>query len=192
MHPSRPLVTISLGLALSFCALSLATGAGHDHSKKPSTRSRSTSRASYSYRPAPSLPSSDQAAITAQRTCLVSGRVLGSMGTPIKLTVRSEDVYVCCSGCVPWLQREPDKYLASLRFSGARLAQKSDENAIAAQGKCPVTDQRLGQTRTPWVVNVKSRDVLLCCRACTAKLQTEPDKYLAKLPPLKAEAKTMK
>jgi hypothetical protein len=45
------------------------------------------------------------------KTCPVTGEALGSMGTPILVTVNGETIYVCCGGCVSKVQREPDKYL---------------------------------------------------------------------------------
>ena len=125
----------------------------------------------------------EKADIAAQKTCVVSNKSLGSMGAPIKVTVKDQDVYVCCQGCVAKVKKDPDKYLANLRYNGARLAQKADEKAWKAQGKCPVMDEEFGgEMGTPWVVNVKSRDVFVCCKGCIAKVQKDPDKYLAKLP----------
>ena len=129
----------------------------------------------------------EKADIAAQKTCVVSNKSLGSMGAPIKVTVKDylaneQDVYVCCQGCVAKVKKEPDKYLANVRYNGARLAQKSDEKAYKAQGKCPVMDEEFGgDMGTPWVVNAKNRDVFVCCKGCIAKVQKDPDKYLAKL-----------
>ncbi|MBI3467211.1 MAG: TRASH domain-containing protein [Planctomycetes bacterium] len=138
----------------------------------------------------------EKADIAAQKICLVSGKSLGSMGAPIKVTVKDQlkndqDAYVCCKGCVAKVKKEPEKYLANLRYNGARLAQKRDEKAWKAQGKCPVMDEEFGgEMGTPWVVNVKRRDVFVCCKGCIAKLQKDPEKYLVKLPT--KDGKTMK
>jgi Cu(I)/Ag(I) efflux system membrane fusion protein len=35
----------------------------------------------------------------AQRLCPISGNVLGSMGTPAKVTLEGETVFLCCDGC---------------------------------------------------------------------------------------------
>ncbi len=48
---------------------------------------------------------------TAQQTCPVTGKKLGSMGPPIPVTVLGRTVYVCCEGCVETLKRNPAKYL---------------------------------------------------------------------------------
>jgi hypothetical protein len=44
----------------------------------------------------------------------VSGEPLGSMGTPVKVTVKNRDVWICCEGCRGRLMRNPDTYLAKL------------------------------------------------------------------------------
>lgn len=35
-----------------------------------------------------------------QRTCPVTGDLLGSMGKPIKVNVNGRFIFVCCQGCV--------------------------------------------------------------------------------------------
>ncbi|MFQ5734648.1 MAG: hypothetical protein ACE5KM_22165 [Planctomycetaceae bacterium] len=50
-----------------------------------------------------------------QKTCPVRDKPLGSMGKPIKVTVKDQDVFVCCDGCVDSVKNEPDKYLAKLK-----------------------------------------------------------------------------
>lgn len=57
---------------------------------------------------------SDAAAIARQKTCPVMDEPLGSMGTPIKVTGLERDVFLCCKGCVKFLEKEPAKYLAKL------------------------------------------------------------------------------
>lgn len=46
------------------------------------------------------LSSSDQRLALQQRTCPVTGDLLGSMGKPIKVSVNGRSVFVCCQGCV--------------------------------------------------------------------------------------------
>ena len=46
------------------------------------------------------LSKSDQAIAMAQRTCVVlEGNRLGSMGTPIKVMIEGQPVFLCCEGC---------------------------------------------------------------------------------------------
>jgi hypothetical protein len=60
------------------------------------------------------LTPEEQAAASAQHMCPVSDEELGSMGDPIKVTVKGRDVYVCCDACIEEVQNNPDKYLAIL------------------------------------------------------------------------------
>lgn len=45
------------------------------------------------------LSQDDRELAAAQKICPVSGEPLGSMGTPIKVTVGDRSLFVCCSGC---------------------------------------------------------------------------------------------
>jgi hypothetical protein len=58
----------------------------------------------------------------------------------------------------------------------------SEEEAIARQKKCPVSDEDLGSMGPPVRVVVDGRIVFLCCSGCKSTLESEPGKYLAKLP----------
>ena len=42
----------------------------------------------------------DAATIARQKTCVISGEDLASMGGPLKLTRGNKSVFVCCEGCV--------------------------------------------------------------------------------------------
>ena len=60
------------------------------------------------------LSETDRAAVLAQQVCPVSDQSLGSMGTPIKVTVNGRDVFLCCESCREKLEANPDEYLAKL------------------------------------------------------------------------------
>lgn len=60
------------------------------------------------------LPEAEWAAVYKQVNCPVSDSPLGSMGTPIKVTVEGRDVYICCEGCRKSLVDDPKKYLDKL------------------------------------------------------------------------------
>jgi YHS domain-containing protein len=47
-------------------------------------------------------------------TCLVSGEKLGSMGEPIVLNHKGQEIKFCCKQCQPDFEKNPDKYLAKL------------------------------------------------------------------------------
>jgi hypothetical protein len=56
------------------------------------------------------LSPGDRALAEAQKTCPVTGELLGSMGIPIKVTVEGRDAFVCCEGCVDEVKNNFAKY----------------------------------------------------------------------------------
>lgn len=125
------------------------------------------------------------AAIAAQKTCPVSGQPLGGMGKPIPVTVGDQTVYVCCAGCIDAVKENPAKYFPQQQVKlTVTKATEADAAAIKEQKLCPVMDEPLGGMGTPLKVTGLGRDVFLCCKGCVKFLEKEPQKYLAKLPPL--------
>ncbi|MGA2034082.1 MAG: efflux RND transporter periplasmic adaptor subunit [Thermoguttaceae bacterium] len=57
------------------------------------------------------LPEADRKLALAQRLCPVTGAALGSMGVPVKITLRGQTVFLCCKGCVGKAKRSPDEML---------------------------------------------------------------------------------
>jgi hypothetical protein len=62
------------------------------------------------------LSPEDRALAEAQRVCPKSGMRLGSMGTPVKLMLKGEPVFICCSSCKEEVDKDPD---AALKKVGA-------------------------------------------------------------------------
>lgn len=124
----------------------------------------------------------EELAIARQKICPVSGKSLGSMGTPAKLRVGEHDVYVCCAGCTDAVKADPQKYLARLTSSVPVKATRADAAAVAFQKTCPVMKKPLDSMGGPWKFNVRGRDVFVCCPGCTKAIEREPAKYLAMLP----------
>lgn len=60
------------------------------------------------------LSPEDRSLAEKQKTCPVSGQPLGSMGKPYKVTVKGQDVLLCCQGCESEIKENPEKYLAKL------------------------------------------------------------------------------
>ncbi len=60
------------------------------------------------------LSPADRKLAQEQEICPVSDEPLGSMGTPIKVTVDGRDVFVCCAGCEDELKKNFDEYVAKL------------------------------------------------------------------------------
>jgi hypothetical protein len=63
------------------------------------------------------LPEADRPLALAQRVCPITEQPLGSMGVPIKITLRGQPVFVCCKGCVGAAKRNPEETLDKLRHS---------------------------------------------------------------------------
>ena len=60
------------------------------------------------------LNSNDRAIVELQRYCPVTLEPLGSMGTPLFVSIGERKVAICCEGCRGSLEKEPDKYLGEL------------------------------------------------------------------------------
>lgn len=56
----------------------------------------------------------DRTSAMKQHFCPVSGEMLGTMGEPERVEVKSQQVWICCDGCKDKLLADPDKYLAKL------------------------------------------------------------------------------
>ena len=129
---------------------------------------------------------SDADAIAQQKMCPVMDEPLGSMGTPVKVTGLERDVFLCCKGCLKFLEKEPKKFLAKLPpLKQTRLAvdKATDTDApfVAAQNLCPVMDEPLDAMGGPYKTVIEGRIVYFCCPGCAKKLHGNPEFYLAKL-----------
>lgn len=60
------------------------------------------------------LPEEDRQLAAKQRICPVADGLLGSMGTPKKLTVEGREVFICCESCEDKLRSDPEKYFAKI------------------------------------------------------------------------------
>ena len=59
-------------------------------------------------------PPADDPLVVAQKVCPVTGKALGSMGTPVRVTVAGRTVLLCCEGCRGAIEKSPEKYLPKL------------------------------------------------------------------------------
>jgi hypothetical protein len=46
-----------------------------------------------------------------QRTCVVTGNTLGSMGDPVSVMHNGKTVKLCCRPCIKKFKADPEKYL---------------------------------------------------------------------------------
>lgn len=60
------------------------------------------------------LSPEDRTLAEKQKICPVGGELLGSMGTPVKLTVEGRELFICCDGCEDAVRKDPEKYFAKL------------------------------------------------------------------------------
>lgn len=54
-----------------------------------------------------SFVQADREGLTRQKTCSVTGALLGSMGEPIKVLVGDRPLYLCCDGCIERVKKAP-------------------------------------------------------------------------------------
>ncbi len=66
------------------------------------------------------LSPEDRAVAEKQKVCPVTDAPLGSMGVPIKVTIKGRTVLLCCGGCQEKLNRYVDEYLAKLDRAEAK------------------------------------------------------------------------
>jgi uncharacterized protein (TIGR03000 family) len=74
------------------------------------------------------LDPDDRKAAEAQRFCAVQeGIRLGSMGVPVKVTVKGQTVYLCCSGCEEKAKADPDQTLEKVKNIKAKNTGSSSQ-----------------------------------------------------------------
>ncbi|HKA08067.1 MAG TPA: efflux RND transporter periplasmic adaptor subunit, partial [Gemmataceae bacterium] len=70
------------------------------------------------------LPAADRALAEAQRLCPVTDQALGSMGKPVKLTIKGQPVFVCCPECDQQALEKPDETLRKVEEFKKRATPK--------------------------------------------------------------------
>ena len=126
-----------------------------------------------------------------QRLCPVTGEELGSMGSPIPVTVSGRTIHVCCEACVASVKKNPAKYFAKVAqelkpFSNREEMSRTDSftprDQAPPQQLCPVTGEELGSMGPPIPVTVSGRTIQVCCEACVAAVKRDPAKYFGIVP----------
>lgn len=79
--------------------------------------------------------SDEEAQIAFQQICPVTGKRLGSMGSPVKATVDDQTVYLCCAGCEAPLRADPAVYLAKLAAPPTDAVLSVPEDAVIDTGR---------------------------------------------------------
>jgi len=71
------------------------------------------------------LDQTDRALVEEQEWCVVSTKQrLGSMGAPVKLSVKDKVVFICCDHCKEKALGDPDKTLAALEANKKRATEE--------------------------------------------------------------------
>lgn len=87
----------------------------------------------------------DRPAVEAQGICPVTSQQLGGHGTPLKVTIDSQPVFVCCQACVDKVQQDPELYVSRViggrqpeRYGNqsGRLDQKMSAEPGGSGGSC--------------------------------------------------------
>ncbi len=118
-------MTKSITILMATLALCLftITGCGSDSSDEGDSESSTTEETTSGETSAEDdikaalaeLSDEDAEAAKKQDVCVVSGEKLGSMGTPLKVDVKGQQVWICCEGCKEPLTEKPDEFLAKLK-----------------------------------------------------------------------------
>ncbi len=108
-----------------------------------------------------------------QTKCPVTGEPIDRS---VHLDYQGQRIYFCCPKCPAEFRKDPEKYFAKFAQDGVVL-----ENV---QTTCPVSGEKLGEgdMGKPVAIQYKGRTVQFCCKMCVAKFESDPAKYLAKLP----------
>jgi hypothetical protein len=116
----------------AFACLIVLSGCGSHQSAAPASKTDAKAPPTESKQEADEvaverakLKPDDRALVESQEWCVVNeeGR-LGSMGAPVKLSIKGQPVFLCCAGCKRKAEADPDKTLAKLEEHKAK-AQKS-------------------------------------------------------------------
>jgi len=86
------------------------------------------------------LSAEDRSLAERQRVCPVTMFPLGSMGTPPKVEIDGQIVFLCCEGCREALLEEPEKYLAIL---AERAASGGDQTETPQMELPPIGEMEL-------------------------------------------------
>ncbi|APZ96458.1 hypothetical protein [Fuerstiella marisgermanici] len=117
------------------------------------------------------LSQHDQLKIAAQKICPVMGKPLGSMGSPIKVRIGDQELFLCCEAC---RTKQVDRqHWATIHA-----------NFRKAQGKCPVMGKPLPVNAKYTIAN--GQLFYTCCPPCVDKIKADPKTYLTKLDDLYA------
>jgi Cu(I)/Ag(I) efflux system membrane fusion protein len=143
------------------------------------------------------LSDADRRLAEEQKFCpILANSRLGSMGTPVKLTMQGETVFLCCSGCREKALAKPAETIAKvrklreggqsasseaeieIRAALAKLSDKDRQLALAQRFCAVQRDNRLGSMGTPVKLMIQGQPVFLCCESCRDEALAHPQRSL--------------
>lgn len=74
------------------------------------------------------LSEEDQALVKVQMFCPVGGK-LGEMGTPVKVVIEGQPIFICCEHCREPFLKDPQKYLSALKDKKQEASETPTEPA---------------------------------------------------------------
>lgn len=117
-------IRLVTGLAL-MAALAVVGCSGGDDKPMPGKGKAATAEEIKAARE--KLDPADRALAEEQEYCVVATKKrLGSMGVPVKVTVKGQAFFLCCKSCEKKAKADPDKTLASLEANRKRAREERD------------------------------------------------------------------
>ncbi len=166
------------------------------------------------------LAPADRTLVEKQRFCpILENSRLGSMGTPVKLTLNGQSVFLCCPACEAEARKDPEQTIEKVNRlkTGAEPAGSSSTSPVApksaakeekiqaalaklgeadrrlaeAQKFCPIlADSRLGSMGKPIKLMLEGQPVFVCCAACEEAARAQPKETAARVQQLIKAAAT--
>ena len=112
------------------------------------------------------LNATEKLKIAVQKICPVSGKELGSVGTPIKIKAGEQTAFLCCKAC-----QKKQINAEHWKTIQARMAK--------AQGTCPIMGKEVDSSMKSTVVN--GQQIFVCCPPCIPKIQADPKTSIKKV-----------
>ncbi len=141
----------------------------------------------------------EKAAVTAelkpQTTCPIMG---GAIDKELYVDYKGKRIYVCCSGCIDAVKKDPEgaiKKLASMGESVEVLAAVVEPAPaektvkLKPQSHCPVMTGNAINRKS--FVDYKGKRIYVCCGGCVASVKADPEKYLAVLESIGEQAESI-
>ncbi len=120
--------TVSPRLFLASALMLSAAVLGCGGASKPNTQAKDTPTVDAVAEERAKLSAEDRSLVEAQEWCVVQiDERLGSMGPPIKLTIKGQPVFICCKGCQKKAEADSDKTIAKLEELMAKKMQKGGQ-----------------------------------------------------------------